>query len=130
MGWGSGVAMGCGMGSRCGSDPKLLWLWCRPAATALIQPLAWEPPYAKGEALKSQQRQKKQKTKNKSVHTSLVPRTPKLSIKQIMVLLYNGTYSGIKVNKPPTSNYPGESPKYAEKKRPGQNQTCCVISFI
>ena len=34
-------------------DPALLWLWCRPAAVALIRPLAWEPPYAKGEALKS-----------------------------------------------------------------------------
>ena len=28
-------------------------LWCRPAATALMQPLAWEPPYAVGVALKS-----------------------------------------------------------------------------
>ena len=27
-------------------DPKLLWLWCRLAAVAPIQPLAWEPPYA------------------------------------------------------------------------------------
>ena len=27
-------------------DLALLWLWCRPAATALIQPLAWDPPYA------------------------------------------------------------------------------------
>ena len=25
-------------------DPVLLWLWCRPAATAPIRPLAWEPP--------------------------------------------------------------------------------------
>ena len=25
-------------------DLVLLWLWCRPAAVALIQPLAWEPP--------------------------------------------------------------------------------------
>jgi len=32
----------------------LLWLWCRPAATAPIRPLAWEPPYADGEALKRQ----------------------------------------------------------------------------
>ena len=31
-------------------DPKLLWLWCRPVATAPIQPLAWEPPYAAGAA--------------------------------------------------------------------------------
>ena len=31
-------------------DPSLLWLWCRLAATALIGPLAWEPPYAMGVA--------------------------------------------------------------------------------
>ena len=30
----------------------LLRLWCRLAATALIEPLAWEPPYAMGVALK------------------------------------------------------------------------------
>ena len=35
-------------------DAALLWLWCRPAATAPIRPLAWEPPYAVGAALKSQ----------------------------------------------------------------------------
>ena len=29
----------------------LLWLWCRPASTALIRPLALEPPYAAGAAL-------------------------------------------------------------------------------
>ena len=27
-------------------------LWCRPAATALIRPLAWDSPYATGAALK------------------------------------------------------------------------------
>ena len=31
---------------RRGLDPVLLWLWCRPAAIALIQPLAWELPHA------------------------------------------------------------------------------------
>ena len=34
----------------------LLWLWCRPAAAALIRRLAWEPPYALGAALKRQKR--------------------------------------------------------------------------
>ena len=34
------------------NDPALLWLWCRPVATAPIRPLAWEPPYAAGAALK------------------------------------------------------------------------------
>jgi len=32
----------------------LLWLWYRPSATALIQPLAWELPHAMGVALKRQ----------------------------------------------------------------------------
>ena len=35
-------------------DLPLLWLWCRPAAIALIRPLAWEPPYAVGAARKRQ----------------------------------------------------------------------------
>ena len=33
---GSGIAMSCGVGHRCGLDPVWLWLWCRPAATSLI----------------------------------------------------------------------------------------------
>ena len=33
-------------------DLALLWLWCRLAVVALIRPLAWEPPYAMGAALK------------------------------------------------------------------------------
>ena len=37
-----------------------LWLWCRLAIVALIGPLAWEPPYAAGVALKSK-KEKKQK---------------------------------------------------------------------
>ena len=34
----------------------MLWLWCRPAATALIRPLAWEPPYAVSADLKKDKR--------------------------------------------------------------------------
>ena len=44
-------------------DPALLWLWCRPAATALIRPLAWEPPCATGTALEKTKRPKKKKKK-------------------------------------------------------------------
>ena len=33
-------------------DLALQWLWHRPAVVALIRPLAWEPPYAVGAALK------------------------------------------------------------------------------
>ena len=46
--------MSWGVCCRCGSDPALLWLWCRPAAVPLILPLAWKPPYAVGVALKGQ----------------------------------------------------------------------------
>ena len=30
----------------------ILWLWYRPEATAPTRPLAWEPPFAAGEAQK------------------------------------------------------------------------------
>ena len=59
------VAVSCGVGRRCGSDPTLLWLWCRPAATAPIRALAWESPYATEAALEKVDRQKK---KNKKPH--------------------------------------------------------------
>ena len=51
--------MSCGVGRRCSLDLALLWLWCRPAATAPIRPLAWEPPYATGTALEKAKRRKK-----------------------------------------------------------------------
>ena len=52
--------MRCGVGCRRGWDPTLLWLWCRLVATALVRPLAWEPPYATGVALEKTKRQKKE----------------------------------------------------------------------
>ena len=51
LGYGSGVTVTCGVGHRRGSDPALPCLWHRPAATAPIRPLAWEPPHAEGAAL-------------------------------------------------------------------------------
>ena len=39
----------------CSLDLMLLWLWPRLAATAPIQPLTSEPPYATGADLKSKQ---------------------------------------------------------------------------
>ena len=47
---GSGIAVSCGIGQRCSSDPAWLWLW--PTTAAPIQPLAWELPYAVGAGLK------------------------------------------------------------------------------
>ena len=46
-----GIVVSCGIGQRYSWDPVLLWH--RLAAVVLIQPLAWEPPYAEGAALKS-----------------------------------------------------------------------------
>ena len=48
------LAVSCGVGRRSGSDPVLLWLWCRPTAPAPIRLLAWETPRATGAALKRQ----------------------------------------------------------------------------
>ena len=77
------LALLCGLSIRCCRE-----LWCslqmwlgsgvavtvayRPAATALIRPLAWEPPYATGAALK------RQKTKKKN-HLVYPPHIPLIS---------------------------------------------------
>ena len=57
--------MSCGVGCRHGSDPALLCTWRRPVATAPIQPLAWEPPYAAGAAQEIATTTKDKKTKDK-----------------------------------------------------------------
>ena len=46
--------MSYGVGGRDGSDLALLWLSCKPSAVAPIRPLALEPPYVMGMALKRQ----------------------------------------------------------------------------
>ena len=56
--------MSCDVGRICGSDPELLWLWLlwlwrRPAAVALTQPLAWELPYATGMATRKKKKKEK-----------------------------------------------------------------------
>ena len=57
--------MSYGIGRRHCLDHALLWLWYRPAAAVPVQPLASEPPYAIGAALKKQ----KQKQTNKKKPT-------------------------------------------------------------
>ena len=49
--------MSCGVGCRCDWSDVAVAV-CRPAAVAPIGPLAWEPPYATGAALKSKKRKK------------------------------------------------------------------------
>ena len=69
--------MSCDVGRRLGSDPTLLWLRCRPAATAPIQPLAWEPPNAKGVA---QEMAKRYKKKEKKTHNHIASQYWQLSV--------------------------------------------------
>jgi len=61
------VAVSCGVGQRYGSDPALLWLWLgqQLQLQLKIQPLAWELPYAAGEALKSKNKNKTKQNKQK-----------------------------------------------------------------
>ena len=61
--------MSCGVGFRRGLYLALLWLWYRPVATALIRPLAWEPPYAVGLALKRQNKQTKSDLKESAIES-------------------------------------------------------------
>ena len=56
--------MSYGVGYRHSS--KLLWLWCRPAATGL-QLLAWEPPYAGSAALKKKVKNRRFNVQKKGV---------------------------------------------------------------
>ena len=49
--------MSCDVDGRRGSELAMLWLWRRLAAAALIQPLAWEFPYAVDAALKNNKKE-------------------------------------------------------------------------
>ena len=51
--------MSCDLGRTGGLNQALLWLQCRPVATAPIQPLAWELPYAVGAGLKRKKKKGK-----------------------------------------------------------------------
>lgn len=61
--------MTCGVGHRHGSDLVLVWLWYRPAAIAPIGPLAWDPLYAAGAALKSKKKKERKRKKKKKKET-------------------------------------------------------------
>ena len=75
--------MSCGVGRRRGSDAAWLWLWWRPAAVAPIPPLAREPPYAAGAALKRKTKQKKLKALE-----GFAPGTKKLPLPEELPLIF------------------------------------------
>ena len=78
--------MSCGVGCRHESDPAWLWLWCRLAAVAPIRPLAWEPPYAAGAALKRQKKKKKKKTQ--AVQRGVLPLGVSTSVRVSVELVF------------------------------------------
>ena len=59
--------MSCGVGRRCGSDLALLWLWCRPAATAPIQPLALGTSICHGSGPRKGKKTKKKEKRRKEI---------------------------------------------------------------
>ena len=67
------MAVSYGVGCRHDLAPMLLWLWWRPAATALIQPLAREPPYAMSAApnTTTQKNKKKKEIKNTKIKNTI-----------------------------------------------------------
>ena len=62
--------MSCGVDHRHNLYLVLLWLWHRLEATALIAPLAWEPPYPVSVALK-RQKTKERKKERKSFRSEI-----------------------------------------------------------
>ena len=64
----------------------LLWLWCRPAATAPIRLLAWDPPCAEGAALNRQKTKKEKKKKDVNEKTRNTQEGLKKSIEGVQKL--------------------------------------------
>ena len=56
--WVKDLALLKAAGHRYSLDQAFLWLWYRPAAAALIQPLSWECPYATGAAIIKRKKKK------------------------------------------------------------------------
>ena len=69
--------MSCDVGCRRGLDLVLLWLWPRPATTAPIRPLAWEPPYVGGSGPRNGKKTKKKNccSRDYNMHINLNPST-------------------------------------------------------
>ena len=59
--------MNYSVGYRHNLDLVLTSLWCRPAVTASIRSLAWEPPHAMDASLKRQKNKEKEKRKKENV---------------------------------------------------------------
>ena len=65
--------MSCGVGLRCGSDPALQWLWCRPAIVPPIGPPSLGTSICHRFSPKKQNKTKKQKKNIFLFHFILTP---------------------------------------------------------
>ena len=84
--------MSCGVSHRYGLDLVLLWLWCRLAAAALIQPLAWELSYAAPMALKKKKKKRgRREEESNSSWGVLCSEKPSLHLR-VCVCMCHGEY--------------------------------------
>ena len=95
--------MSCCVGRRCSSDPVLLWLWCRPAAVALIPPLAWKLPHAAPAAVKIN---KLINLKNKGSWDERRQKAHDPHMLEISILCSSTAYAD-RINDPETYDEPG-----------------------
>ena len=87
--------MNCGVGCRRGSDTVLLWMWCRPVATAPIRPQPGKLHMPRGAALENDKKKTKKKYNrrwkqtarglNETVHSSFIHNCPKLETTQMSI---------------------------------------------
>ena len=65
-------------------DMVWLWLWCRPAAAALIHLLAWERPHGVGVALRKRKKKANQTSRGKESVLSSVCEDAKPALTEII----------------------------------------------
>ena len=83
--------MSCGVGHRHGSDLALPWLWCRLAAIAPIQPLAWELPHTVGAAPQSKNETKQKRERLRGIEKAYTNRLRISGGQIILFLLFRAT---------------------------------------
>ena len=98
----------CGVGHGHGSDLALLWLWCRLAAAAPIPPLAWEPPYAIGLALK------KKKSRRRCPHTPSPWQSAEVRVKAEPTDKRRGSITECSLDGPSTRSWSLESSHFTD----------------
>ena len=69
--------MSCGVGGRRGSDPALLWLWCRPAVVAQIRPPSLGTSICCGNSPRNDKKTKKKSAFGEAIPCELVSLAPR-----------------------------------------------------